>query len=134
MYAIRSYYEPFLLLPLEPVGLDQPDAGDVLLDGGVHRGEGLLRLPVMAVERLAVLPGREHDRITSYNVCYTKLLRNAAVQENVTGIRLVKAYGLEGQEEKRFHRTCREYYRQNVSVSKTSAAFHGAIGVSYNFV
>ncbi len=54
---------------------------------------------------------------------------NAAVQENVTGIRLVKAYGLEGQEEKRFYRTCREYYRQSVSVSKTSAAFHGAIGV-----
>ncbi len=54
---------------------------------------------------------------------------NAALQENVTGIRLVKAYGLEGREEKRFHAACREYYRQNVAVSKTSAAFHGAIGL-----
>ena len=54
---------------------------------------------------------------------------NAALQENITGIRLVKAYGLEEKEEDRFHHACREYYRQNVSVSKTSAAFHGAIGL-----
>ncbi|MGZ8462855.1 MAG: ABC transporter ATP-binding protein [Candidatus Deferrimicrobiaceae bacterium] len=54
---------------------------------------------------------------------------NDALQENITGIRLVKAYGLESQEERRFHRACREYYRHNISVSKTSAAFHGAIGL-----
>jgi ABC-type multidrug transport system fused ATPase/permease subunit len=54
---------------------------------------------------------------------------NSALQENITGIRLVKAYGLEEKEEDRFHHACREYYRQNVSVSKTSAAFHGAIGL-----
>jgi ATP-binding cassette subfamily B protein len=54
---------------------------------------------------------------------------NAALQENITGIRLVKAYGLEEKEEDRFYHACREYYRQNVSVSKTSAAFHGAIGL-----
>jgi ATP-binding cassette subfamily B multidrug efflux pump len=54
---------------------------------------------------------------------------NAALQENITGIRLVKAYGLEEKEEDRFDHSCREYYRQNVSVSKTSAAFHGAIGL-----
>jgi ATP-binding cassette subfamily B multidrug efflux pump len=54
---------------------------------------------------------------------------NDTLRENVTGIRLVKAYGLEAQEERRFHRACREYYRHNVSVSKTSAAFHGAIGL-----
>ncbi|HEU5359768.1 MAG TPA: ABC transporter ATP-binding protein [Candidatus Deferrimicrobiaceae bacterium] len=54
---------------------------------------------------------------------------NADLQENISGIRLVKAYGLEGREEGRFGRACRDYYRQNVSVSKTSAAFHGAIGL-----
>jgi ATP-binding cassette subfamily B protein len=52
-----------------------------------------------------------------------------ALQENITGIRLVKAYGLESQEERRFHRAGREYYRHNISVAKTSAAFHGAIGL-----
>ena len=53
---------------------------------------------------------------------------NAAIQENVTGIRIVKAYGLERREEEQFTGRCREYCRHNVSVSKTSAAFHGAIG------
>ena len=53
---------------------------------------------------------------------------NATLQENITGIRLVKAYGLEEAEERRFAGNCRDYYTHNVSVSRTSAAFHGAIG------
>ncbi len=54
---------------------------------------------------------------------------NATLQENITGIRLVKAYGLEEAEGRRFAENCRHYYAQNVSVSRTSAAFHGAIGL-----
>lgn len=53
---------------------------------------------------------------------------NSLLQENITGIRLVKAYGLEEREERRFRGSCEEYYRVNVSVAKTSAAFHGGIG------
>jgi len=53
---------------------------------------------------------------------------NAALQENVSGIRLVKAFALEAREEERFGRQCREYYRHNLAVARTSAAFHGAIG------
>jgi ATP-binding cassette subfamily B protein len=53
---------------------------------------------------------------------------NAALQENVSGIRLVKAYGLEEKEESRFAGICEGYYRQNIAVSRTSAVFHGAIG------
>lgn len=54
---------------------------------------------------------------------------NAAIQENVSGIRLVKAYNLECREEKRFEERCRDYYRDSVAVSRTSAAFHGLIGL-----
>jgi ATP-binding cassette, subfamily B, multidrug efflux pump len=54
---------------------------------------------------------------------------NALLQENITGIRLVKAYGLEEKEEARFSRACTEYYRHNVAVSRTSASFHGGIGL-----
>ncbi len=54
---------------------------------------------------------------------------NTALQENISGIRLVKAYGLEEREGERFDATCRDYYRRNVDVSKTSAVFHGAIGL-----
>jgi len=53
---------------------------------------------------------------------------NATLQENVAGIRLVKAFALEPREEVRFVRECREYYRRNLAVARTSAAFHAAIG------
>lgn len=53
---------------------------------------------------------------------------NSLLQENITGIRLVKAYGMEEREGERFDRACTEIYRVNVSVAKTSAAFHGGIG------
>jgi ATP-binding cassette subfamily B protein len=54
---------------------------------------------------------------------------NATLQENVSGIRLVKAFAMEDREEERFSRECREYYRHNLAVSRTSAAFHAAIGL-----
>jgi len=54
---------------------------------------------------------------------------NAALQENVSGIRLVKAFTLEAREEERFSGECERYYRHNLAVVRTSAAFHGAIGL-----
>ncbi len=54
---------------------------------------------------------------------------NAALQENVSGIRLVKAFTLEGREDERFAGECGRYYRHNLAVARTSAAFHGAIGL-----
>ena len=54
---------------------------------------------------------------------------NGALQENLSGIRLVKAFTLEAREEERFSAECERYYRHNLSVARTSAAFHGAIGL-----
>ena len=54
---------------------------------------------------------------------------NAALQENISGIRLVKAFTLEAREEERFFGECERYYRNNLAVARTSAAFHGAIGL-----
>ena len=54
---------------------------------------------------------------------------NGALQENVSGIRLVKAFTLEAREEERFSAECERYYRHNLAVARTSAAFHGAIGL-----
>ena len=54
---------------------------------------------------------------------------NGALQENVSGIRLVKAFTLEAREEERFFAECERYYRHNLAVARTSAAFHGAIGL-----
>jgi ATP-binding cassette subfamily B protein len=54
---------------------------------------------------------------------------NGALQENVSGIRLVKAFTLEAKEEERFSGECERYYRHNLAVARTSAAFHVAIGL-----
>ena len=54
---------------------------------------------------------------------------NGTLQENVSGIRLVKAFTLEAREEERFSGECERYYRHNLAVARTSAAFHGAIGL-----
>jgi ATP-binding cassette subfamily B protein len=78
-----------------------------------------------------ILISREYGRV--FHRIYRKVQEslatmNATLQENINGIRLVKAYGLEEPEERRFARDCTEYYRHNISVSRTSAVFHGAIG------
>jgi ATP-binding cassette subfamily B protein len=54
---------------------------------------------------------------------------NATLQENIAGIRLVKAFALEEREGERFSRECGKYYRHSLAVSRTSAAFHAAIGL-----
>ena len=92
----------------------------------------LLTLVSLAVAPVIVYTSREYGR--AFHRAHRKAQEslaamNAALQENVAGIRLVKAYGLEEQEERRFRSACRDYYLQNVSVAKTSAAFHGAIGL-----
>jgi ATP-binding cassette subfamily B protein len=53
---------------------------------------------------------------------------NGTLQENVAGIRLVKAFSLEKREEERFGAICRDYCRRSLAVARTSAKFHGAIG------
>ncbi|MBP2687196.1 MAG: yheI, partial [Deltaproteobacteria bacterium] len=40
---------------------------------------------------------------------------NAALQENISGIRLVKAFTLEAREEERFSGECERYYRHNLA-------------------
>ncbi|MBI5419965.1 MAG: ABC transporter ATP-binding protein [Deltaproteobacteria bacterium] len=91
----------------------------------------VLTLVSLVLAPVVILVSREYGRAFHRiyrNVQEALSAMNATLQENITGIRLVKAYGLEGKEEERFAGDCAEYYRHNVSVSKTSAAFHGAIG------
>jgi ATP-binding cassette subfamily B protein len=91
-----------------------------------------LTLVSLAIAPLVVLVSRGYGRAfhrLHRKVQETLSAMNATLQENVSGIRLVKAYGLEEAEEARFAGNCRDYYAHNVSVSRTSAAFHGAIGL-----
>jgi ATP-binding cassette subfamily B protein len=85
----------------------------------------------LLIAPLVVLLSREYGR--SFHRQHRRVQEslaamNGTLQENLSGIRLVKAFTLEDWEEERFGRECREYYRRNLAVSRTSAAFHGAIG------
>ena len=75
MYAIRSYY-----------GIDA--GGKIILDDGYNGNidgmlEGIRLCSLHEGRKVIVTPGLveatpELNRITSYNVCYTKLLRHCA--------------------------------------------------------
>jgi ATP-binding cassette subfamily B protein len=89
-------------------------------------GVSLLMAPAV------VLLSREYGRafhLRHRGVQESLAAMNATLQENVTGIRLVKAFAMEDREEEKFSRACGDYYRQNLAVSRTSAAFHAAIGL-----
>ena len=67
MYAIRSYYEPTLLKDVQSI-----------IDNAIEKG--FVKDYEVDIERIVENEGiiLEKDfeiRITSYNVCYTKLLR-----------------------------------------------------------
>ena len=76
MYAIRSYYG--LEQVERPRRWDEHKVGvlDLAFDAVVQRQPRLVeRVADMVVEFLVLLVGDLVLRITSYNVCYTKLLR-----------------------------------------------------------
>ncbi|MBP2673314.1 MAG: transporter transrane region, partial [Deltaproteobacteria bacterium] len=85
----------------------------------------------LLVAPLVVLISREYGRAfhrQHREIQESLAAMNGTLQENVSGIRLVKAFTLEAREEERFAGDCREYYRRNLDVARTSAKFHGAIG------
>ena len=91
----------------------------------------VLTVVSLVLAPVVILVSREYGRV--FHRIYRKVQEalaamNATLQENISGIRLVKAYGLEEKEEARFEGNCAEYYRHNISVSRTAAVFHGAIG------
>ena len=77
MYAIRSYYETLFLATameqLDQVSQQLPQVIEAWRDGD---GPALRRLLSEEMGPPALQAQLERRRITSYNVCYTKLLRD----------------------------------------------------------
>ncbi|MBP2676716.1 MAG: transporter ATP-binding protein [Deltaproteobacteria bacterium] len=85
----------------------------------------------LLVAPLVVIVSREYGRAfhrQHREIQESLASMNGTLQENLAGIRLVKAFTLEAREEERFDGNCRDYYLRNLTVAKTSAKFHGAIG------
>ncbi len=100
--------------------------------GFMFRISVTLTLAALAAAPLVVLASREYGRrfhIQHRNSQQSLSAMNAALHEDISGIRLVKAYGLEAEMESRFAVSARDYYSRSVALSRTSATFHALIGL-----
>ncbi len=53
---------------------------------------------------------------------------NSHVQENLTGIRVIKAFAREDYEMERFEKVSRKYFKRSMKVAKAQALFHPLLG------
>ncbi len=100
--------------------------------GFMFRISVTLTLAALAAAPLVVLASREYGRrfhLQHRSSQQSLSAMNATLHEDISGIRLVKAYGLEGDMERRFETSARDYYARSVTLSRTSATFHALIGL-----
>jgi len=91
-------------------------------------------LTLVALVPLALLP-----LVMKYfgRVIHTKAERiqehlgilSSMVQENLSGVRIVRAYGQETQQEREFDALNREYLERNMALAHTSAVFHPTLTI-----
>lgn len=91
-----------------------------------------LTLAALAAAPFVVLASREYGR--RFHRLHRESQQslsamNEALHEDISGIRLVKAYGLEREMAARIDVATRDYYGRNISLSRTSATFHALIGL-----
>ena len=92
------------------------------------------RLTLAALLPLILLPpvvlrfGRAiHTRFERIQEQFAAL--STMVQENLAGVRIVRAYGREGAQEREFDAFNREYVRRNMHLAYVSGAFHPIMGL-----
>lgn len=100
--------------------------------GFMFRISATLTLAALAAAPFVVLASREYGR--RFHLQHRESQRslaglNALLHEDLSGIRLVKAYGLEEGMEARLDEAARDYGARNLDLARTSAAFHGLIGL-----
>ncbi len=81
---------------------------------------GLSPLPVLSV-LIYFISSRFHSGFTRIQEQYSRL--STRVQENLSGIRVIKAFGREHHEEGRFAREGWAYYRENLKLYRMMALF-----------
>lgn len=92
------------------------------------------RLTMIALVPLALLPvvmkyfGRViHQKAERIQDHFGTL--SSMVQENLSGVRIVRAYGQESAQESEFDELNREYMDRNMSLARTSALFHPLLSI-----
>ncbi|RFU64328.1 ABC transporter ATP-binding protein [Bacillus sp. V59.32b] len=92
----------------------------------------ILPLPVMAI-MMQILGKKIHKRFTQAQDAFGEL--NDKVLESVSGVRVIRAYVQEREDEERFRDMTEDVYRKNVEVAKIDSLFDPVIsvliGISY---
>lgn len=78
----------------------------------------LILLPPMVIRMGGII----HRRFQSIQEHFSTL--STMVQENLTGVRIVRAYGREEEQAARFDALNREYRSRNMALARTAGAFH----------
>jgi len=92
----------------------------------------IIPLPIMAII-MQIYGSRIHKRFTEAQDAFGDM--NDSVLQSVGGVRVVRAYVLEKEEEKNFHRFTEDVYKKNLRVAKVDSLFDPTVrilvGLSY---
>ncbi|MFF2455939.1 ABC transporter ATP-binding protein [Peribacillus simplex] len=92
----------------------------------------VLPLPIMAV-MMQIYVKKIYKRFTDAQAAFGTL--NDKVLESISGVRVIRAYVQEREDEKRFHEMTEDVYRKNLAVARIDALFDPTIsiiiGISY---
>jgi ATP-binding cassette subfamily B protein len=89
-------------------------------------------LPMLALPPVTVGFGRIiHQRFEKIQEQFAAL--STMAQENLSGIRIVKAYGREGEQVERIRRGSEEYLERNMGLARVSGLFHPLLGLFSGF-
>ncbi|MFT8320729.1 MAG: ABC transporter transmembrane domain-containing protein [Bacillus sp. (in: firmicutes)] len=92
----------------------------------------ILPLPIMAFI-MKIYGDRIHKRFTEAQDAFGEL--NDSVLQSIAGVRVIRAFVLEKEDEKQFHQLTEDVYHKNISVAKIDSLFEPTIrilvGLSY---
>ena len=124
--AVRSVLGPGIMYPAETIIITIAALGFML---AINVELTLVALAVMPIVSVLVkqFGAVIHKRFETIQAKMSDL--TAMVQENLSGVRVVKAYTQEGAEEEKFEEANQDYFRHNLSLAKLWGAFYPLLAV-----
>ena len=124
--AVRSVLGPGIMYPAETIVITIAALGFML---AIHVELTLVALAVMPIVSIAVkkFGALIHKRFEAIQAKMSDI--TAMVQENLSGVRVVKAYTQESAEQEKFEKENQDYFRHNLSLAKLWGAFYPLLAV-----
>jgi len=124
--AVRSVLGPGIMYPVETIVITIAALGFML---AINVELTLVSLAVMPIVSIAVkkFGAVIHKRFETIQAKMSDL--TALVQENLSGVRVVKAYAQEDAERDKFEEQNQEYFQHNLSLARLWGAFYPLLAV-----